>query len=155
MEAHNAWYEKINGEITLHQQNLSKKEVKKYKLDFLLRVAKRVAEFCPECGHCQLFQQEITTLVQDLSNLIQLPDKQKRRNYHKKINHIVKHLQSEHKLVVQGQNVGLWISIGTAIGVAIGAGMDSIGGGIPIGIGIGTAIGIALDAKAKKEGRVI
>ena len=90
-----------------------------------------------------------------MGNLIQLPDKQRRKNYHKKINQIIKHLQSEHKLITQGQNVGLWISIGTAIGVAIGAGIDSIGGGIPIGIGIGTAIGIALDAKAKKEGRVI
>ncbi len=155
MELQNAWYDKIAGEIALHQQNLSKKEVKKYKLDLLQRVAKRLAEFSDECGQCQLFQPEITTLVQDLGNLVQMPDKQRRKNYRKKINNIVKHLQSEHKLITQGQNVGLWISIGTAIGVAIGAGMGSLGGGIPIGIGIGTAIGIALDAKAKKEGRVI
>ena len=33
--------------------------------------------------------------------------------------------------------------------------MPTIGSGIPIGIGIGVAIGSTLDAKAKKEGRVI
>ena len=33
--------------------------------------------------------------------------------------------------------------------------MPNIGAGIPIGVGAGIAIGTALDAKAKKEGRVI
>jgi len=33
--------------------------------------------------------------------------------------------------------------------------MDNVGAGIPIGIGIGLAIGTMLDAKAKKEDRVI
>ena len=33
--------------------------------------------------------------------------------------------------------------------------MPNIGTGIPIGVGAGIAIGTALDAKAKKEGRVI
>ena len=155
MEVHNAWYDKINKEIGLHQDNLSKKEAKKYKLDLLLRVAKRVADFSPECGGCQLSQQEITTLTQDLGNLVQMPDKRKRQSYLKKINKTVKHLQSEHKLITRGQNIGLWVAIGSGIGVALGAGMDNVGGGIPIGIGIGTAIGIALDAKAKKEDRVI
>ena len=155
MGVHNGWYEKITGEIALHRQNLSKREAKKYKLDLLLRVARRVADFSPECGHCQLFQPEITTLTQDLGNLIQMPDKAGRKRYRKKITHMVKHLQSEHKLITQGHHVGLWISIGTAIGVAIGAGMGNVGGGIPIGLAIGTAVGIALDAKAKKEDRVI
>jgi hypothetical protein len=155
MEVHNAWYEKTAKEIGIHQQALKKKEAKKYRLDLLQRVAKRVAEFSAECGHCQLFKEEITSLVGDLGYLIQMPDKQRRKNYHKKINNAVKHLRSEHKLLTEGQNVGLWVSIGTAIGVAIGAGMDNVGGGIPIGIGIGTAIGMALDARAKKKGRVI
>ena len=155
MEVHNAWYDKTSKEITLHQDNLNKKEAKKYKLDLLLRVAKRVADFSAECGHCQMFQPEITTLTQDLGNLIQMPDKAGRKRYLKKINKTVKHLQSEHKLITQGQNLGLWVAIGSGIGVALGAGMDNVGGGIPIGLAIGTAVGIALDAKAKREDRVI
>lgn len=155
MGIHNAWHDKISNEINFHRDNLSKKEAKKYKLDLLLRVARRVADFSAECGHCQLFQQEITTLTQDLGNLVQMPDKEGRKRYHKKIKNMVKHLQSEHKLITQGHYVGLWISLGTAIGVAIGAGMGNVGGGIPIGLALGTGIGIALDAKAKREDRVI
>jgi len=155
MEVHNRWYDDIAKTINSYQDSLSKKDQKKYKLDLLLRVARRVADFSDECGQCQLFQPDITTLAQDLGSLVQMPDKARRKIYLKTINKIVKHLQSEHKLVTQGHHVGLWIAIGSGIGVALGAGMDNVGGGIPIGMAIGVAIGLALDAKAKKEGRVI
>jgi len=155
MEVYNRWYDDIARIINSYQDSLSKKDQKKYKLDLLLRVARRVADFSDECGQCQLFQPEITTLTQDLGSLVQMPDKARRKIYLKTINKIVKHLQSEHKLVTQGHNVGLWVAIGSGIGVAIGAGMDNVGGGIPIGMAIGVAIGMALDAKAKKEDRVI
>ena len=155
MEVYNRWYDDTARIINSYQDTLTKKDQKKYKLDLLLRVARRVADFSDECGQCQLFQPEITTLAQDLSSLVQMPDKARRKIYLKTINKIVKHLQSEHKLVTQGHHVGLWIAIGSGIGVALGAGMDNVGGGIPIGMAIGVAIGLALDAKAKKEGRVI
>jgi hypothetical protein len=155
MEVHNRWYDDIAKIINSYQDSLTKKEQKKYKLDLLLRVARRIADFSPECGQCQLFQQEITTLTQDLGNLIQMPDKARRKSYLKTINHVVKHLQSQHKLVTQGHHVGLWVAIGTAIGVALGAGMENVGAGIPIGTAIGVAVGMALDAKAKKEDKVI
>ena len=155
MEIHNRWYDDVAKVINSYQDSLNKKGQKKYKLDLLLRVARRVADFSDECGQCQLFQPDITTLARELGNLVQMPDKARRKRYLKKINHIIKHLQSEHKLVTQGHNVGLWTAIGSGIGVALGAGMDNVGGGIPIGIAIGVAIGIALDKKAKKEDRVI
>jgi len=155
MEVYSNWYDKVVKEINLHKDSLSKKEAKKYKLDLLLRVAGRVDHFSAECGQCQLFQQEITTLTQDLGNLVQMPDKAKRQSYLKTINNTVKHLQNHHKLITPGHNIGVWISLGTGIGVAIGAGMGNIAAGIPIGIAIGVAIGSYLDKKAKKEGRVI
>ena len=155
MEVYSNWYDKVVKEINLRKDSLSKKEAKKYKLDLLLRIAGRVDHFSAECGQCQLFQQEITTLTQDLGNLVQMPDKAKRQSYLKTINNTVKHLQNHHKLITPGHNIGVWISLGTGIGVAIGAGMGNIAAGIPIGIAIGVAIGSYLDKKAKKEGRVI
>lgn len=155
MEVHSDWYNRIDREISSYKDTLSKKDYKKYKLDLLLRVAKRVDSFSPACGECQLFQQEITRLTQDLGNLVQMPNKESRKSYLKTINNIVKHLQKGHKLVTEGQNMGHWIAIGSGIGVAIGAGADNVGVGIPIGIAIGLAIGRYLDAKAKKEGKVI
>ncbi len=155
MEANNRWYEEITKKLDPYKDSLSKKEQKKFQLDLLTRVTRRVAEFNDECGECQLFQQEITAYVNELGNMIHLVDNARRKKYAKRLKQTVRHLKSEHKLVPKGHYVGIWISIGTGIGVAIGAGMDNVGAGIPIGIGIGVAIGTMLDAKAKKEDRVI
>jgi len=155
MESQNRWYEEITKKLDPYKDSLSKKEQKKFQLDLLTRVARRVAEFNEECGECQLFQQEITVYVNELGNMIHLADNARRKKYAKRLKQTVRHLKSEHKLVPKGHYVSIWISIGTGIGVAIGAGMDNVGAGIPIGIGIGVAVGTTLDAKAKKEDRVI
>jgi len=155
MESQNRWYEEITKKLDSYKDSLSKKEQKKFQLDLLTRVARRVAEFNEECGECQLFQQEITAYVNELGNMIHLADNARRKKYAKRLKQTVRHLKSEHKLVPKGHYVGIWTSIGTGIGVAIGAGMDSVGAGIPIGIGIGVGVGMTLDAKAKREDRVI
>jgi hypothetical protein len=155
MEIRSRWHQEIVQTIHSYQDTLNKKEQKKYKLDLVLRLSRRVAGFSPECGECQLFQQEISEYVRELGNLIQMQDKTRLKNHLKRLDRMVKHLQSQHKLVPQGHNVGIWMAIGTGLGVAIGAGMDNVGAGIPIGTAIGLVIGMRLDAKAKKEDRVI
>jgi len=154
MEVHSKWYDDIARSINSHKDTLSKKDYKKYKLDLLLRVAKRVAGFSSECGECQLFQPEIANLSKELSDLVQM-SKEKRKSYLKTINTIIKHLQKTHKLATEGQKIGIWIAIGVGIGAAIGAALDNPGIGTAIGVAIGVAIGAGLDAKAKKEGKVI
>jgi len=158
MEVPSRWYEDIAKIIGSYQVSLSQKEQKKYKLDWLLRLAGRVDEFSLGCGQCQVFQQEITDFARGLGNLVQMPkqvtDKENKR-YKKTISTITKHLQKQHKLVTKGHYLGICMAIGSGIGVALSAGLDKAGVGMPIGIAIGVAIGSALDAKAKKEGRVI
>ena len=155
VEVHSDWYNRTTKEINLHRDSLSEKESKKYKLDLLLRIAKRIDDFSPHCGECQTFQQEITRLVQELSLLVQMPSKESQKSYSRTINGMVKHLQKSHKLVSKGQNLGIWMAIGAGIGVAIGTALDNPGIGTPIGIGIGLAIGSYLDKKAKKEDKII
>ena len=155
MSNKNDWLDDIKRQIILHKDTLSEKEYKKYKLRLLLCLAERVTQFSSECGQCQMFQQDISTLVQDVSNLIHLTDKQRQKVYFKSVDRITNHLQKQHKLVNEGYYMGIGIAIGSGIGVALGAILDQFGGGIPIGIGIGLAIGAALDAKAKKEGRLL
>jgi len=155
MEAHSVWYDKIAKQINLHRETLDKKEAKKYKLDLLLKVAGRVDEFFAICGECQLLQPEVKRLVDELGNLVQFPEKEARKRYNRSLSDIVKHLQKTHKLVRKGQNLGIWMAIGTGIGVAIGAALDNVGIGPGLGVGIGFAIGGYLDKKAEREGRVI
>ena len=136
MEAHSNWYERIAREIGIFQNSLNKKEAKKYKLDYLLKIAGRVDEFSGTCGECQLFQQDINQLVQDLSLLIQMPSKEGLKNYRKSTGKITKHLQKAHKLVTKGYYVGICMAIGTGTGVALNAPpvADSCGTGVsPVG----------------------
>jgi len=149
------WYEDTTREINLHKDTLSQKGQKKYKLDLLLRVAKRVADFSTECGECQMFQQEITTLTKELGYSLQLLNKETRKRHSRTIGNITKHLQKQHKLVSKGQYIGIGMAIGVVTGTALGAALDNASIGPAIGTAIGLAIGAYLDNKAKKEGRVI
>ena len=155
MEVHGNWYNRVAREIGIFQGSLNKKEAKKYKLDFLLKIAGRVDEFSGTCGECQLFQQDISQLIQDLSLLIQMPSKEGLKKYRRSTGSITKHLQKVHKLVTKGYYVGICMAIGTGIGVALNAALDIPGIGPALGIGIGLAVGSYLDRKAKQEGRVL
>ena len=155
MEFRSSWYDNIVKEINLYQDSLDKKTYKKYKLDLLLRLAKRVADFSSACGQCQLFQQEISTLTKELSYLVQMPNKETRKRYFKTIGNITKHLQKQHKLVTKGQYIGICTGIGAGVGAALGAVIGNAGIGPALGTAIGLAIGKYLDKKAEKEGRVI
>ena len=162
MEDHNDWYIDIAKKIDGCKDKFSKRDYKKYKLDLLLRMAKKVDSFSANCIECQNFQVEITKLVEDPGNLVQA-SKEERKRYFKIINSILKHLQKQHKLIAEEENFAIWIGIGIAIGsgigIAFGISLDNIGIGIPIGAGIGIAIGTAIGAgmyaKAKKEDKVI
>lgn len=155
MNTRSDWYNDTVKKIDELKNTLSQKEYRRFRLDLLSCVADRVDQFSSECTQCMSFRQDVTRLVADAGNLAQTGDREGRKSYYRDMNRIIGHLQRQHKLVTEGYYVGLWMAIGTAIGVAMGAGMDNVGSGIPIGVGIGVAIGIALDAKAKKEGRIL
>ena len=149
------WQNGIAKQINELKSRITDKDYKKFKLNLLLCVAQRVAEFSTGCGHCMSHQQDVVTVTRDLPNLIQINDKKGRKAYHKTLNRIIGHLQKQHKLVTEGYYMGIVMAIGTSFGVTIGAVTDNVGSGIPIGVGVGVAIGAALDAKAKKEGRIL
>ena len=159
METGSHWYNRIATEIRQYQTTLNKKDAKKYKLDLMLRVAKRVDDFSSYCGECQTFKQEITGLVQELSLLVQMPSKQGLKSHTRAVRNPVEHLKKVHKLVDKGHYLGIGIGIGMAIGAglggALGAALDNPGIGTGVGIALGIAIGRYLDKKAEREGRVI
>jgi hypothetical protein len=155
MNVRSDWLNNIQKQIDLQRDTLSEKDYKKYKLRLLLCIAERVDQFYPTCGQCQIFQQDISTIVQDIGNLTQFTDKTRQKSYFKTIDNISKHLQKQHKLVNEGYYLSIGMAIGSGIGVALGAALEKFGGGLPIGVGIGIAIGAALDAKAKKESRIL
>jgi hypothetical protein len=155
MSDNSDWYDGIAKQIEELKSTIPEKDYKKFKLNLLLCAAQRVAEFSPGCSQCMSHQQDVATITRDLPNLIRINDKEGRKSYHKTLNGIIGHLQKQHKLVTEGYYMSIGIAMGSGFGVAMGTATDNIGIGIPIGVGIGLAIGSALDAKAKKEGRIL
>jgi len=159
MEVGSQWYNRIASDISGYQLTLGQKDSKKYKLDQLLRIAKRVDDFSDICEECRGHQQEISKLVQDLSLMVQIPDDEGLRKHVKAITELVEHLKKVHKLVDKGHYTGMGIGIGMAIGAglgtALGAALDNPGIGTGIGAGLGILIGAILDKKARDEGKVI
>ena len=159
MQVGSQWYNRIATEIGQYEVTLGQKGAKKYKLDLLLRVAKRIDDFSDICSECQNHQQEINGLVQELNLQIQMPDKDSLKKYNSAINGLVEHLKKAHKLVEKGHYMGMGIGIGMAVGAglgaAIGAAADNPGIGTGVGIALGVAVGSYLDRKAREEGKVI
>jgi len=99
--------------------------------------------------------EEIPGLTQKLGNLVQIPNREERKSYLKTINNMVKHLQKQHKLIAEGQYMGIGLVIGAGIGTTLAAALDNTGVGTAMGTAIALAIGKYLYNKAKKEGGVI
>ncbi len=150
------WYDEIAGEISRYRDKFGEKVYKKYKLEYLLRVAKRVNTFSVDCDECQHFREEITKIVKNLGDPTS-STKEERKNHSRVINTITKHLTKHHKLISERQYVGICVGMGLVIGAAFGIVFESIGIALGSGIGLifGATIGSLLDAKAKKKGRVI
>jgi len=155
MTDRNEWLDNVKSQINLLKDTLSERDYRKYKLRLLLCLAERIAQFRQECGQCQILQPDISALVQEVGNVIRLSNRERKKSYFKSIADITNHLQKQHKLVSEGYYAGIGIAIGSGIGVALGAVLDQFGGGIPIGIVLGLVIGTVLDAKARREGRIV
>ena len=155
MNVRSRWYYDTANQVYQLKNTLSQKDYKKYRLNLFIGVAQRVDELSPACKLCQFSKQNISTLTQNVSNLIQLADKDGMKTHLMTINMVINHLKKQHKLVEEGHYTYLWSPLGTAIGVIIGTSMQYIGIGILVGWIIGTGVGGVLDIKARKGGRTL
>ena len=154
MQDQNGWFDNITREINRQKDHFSPREYKTYKLDLLIRVSKRLDDHFPDCIVCQNMKREMEIIIGGLDNLVE-SSKEEQKNYFYAIDNMIKHLKEKHNLISEGQNLALWLPLGVGIGLPLGIPMGNIALGIPIGLAIGVAIGVSLDAKAKREGRVI
>jgi hypothetical protein len=154
------WYNGIVQKINGIKNTLDQKDYRKFRLDSLSSVAQRIGQFSPECTQCMSFREDVDRMMTNAGNLAQTDDKERRKSYlsdiNENINKITGHLQKKHKLVTEGYYMALFTALGAAVGLTIGAvAFDSDSIGLAIGAGGGVAIGAALDAKAKKEDRIL
>ena len=149
------WYRNIEGSVESLKARIGQADARDYYLERFLKLARRVDEFAPSCNQCHDFQPEIERLLRELAADAPQILKSQKRAFLGGTEVILAHLKKTHGLISEGQNVGFWLAIGTAIGVALGAGLSNPAIGIPVGVALGLVVGSALDARAKKEGKVI
>jgi hypothetical protein len=147
------WYNDINQSIESIRASLELSEIKDFHIDKLVKLARHIDGF-NECADCLNLKLEIEKLVTQLRSAGRM-NKEQRRSYQGRMECMVSHLQKKHKLISEGQNLAIWLSIGTALGLVLGGIFGDTAIGIPVGVALGVGIGAALDAQAKKDGRVI
>ncbi|MGI2335713.1 MAG: glycine zipper family protein [Dehalogenimonas sp.] len=119
-------------------------------------MAKRIELFSASCSFCSDNGEEyISGLISSLNSYGGQWQRNNWKNYSQSLDHIVKHLKEVHHLSEEGEYTGMWMALGTGIGVALGAAIDNVGAGIAIGVGIGLAIGSLLEAGARKQSRML
>jgi len=144
----------IESRIEALRPNLSLKDQKRLRLDMVVRVARRLDSLSIGCGACPGHRTAIEGLVTSLDNLDrwQLADW---KAYYHSLDDIIRHLKKAHNLAEEGDQMGVWMAVGSGIGVALGAAFNNIGIGLALGVVGGLALGALLDAVAHKQGRVI
>jgi hypothetical protein len=141
--------------ITYLKDNSDVKSYKRFKLDLLERIGNRLIAYSNECPDCE---KAIVELGQILDNLAESATSSKpspANEYHLYLKKLISHFVKRHKLVSENYYLGLWMSTGMAIGVALGAAFDDMGLGLILGMCAGLAFGAGLDADAKKKGVVV
>jgi hypothetical protein len=148
--------EKILEDFMLLQSTIDPKVSKKLNLDKWERVLKRLDSFspdCEECNHLLITYKNHINQLKEKGQLLKKPDFIEHNNT---MANFISHLQKEHKLVTDGTNLSIYMSLGLSLGTVFGLLlMDNLALGISFGFSIGIAIGIGLDEDAKKKGRTI
>ena len=147
MESHKEWLEEVTFQINKYKEKFTESEIKKYKLDFLLRLSQQISEHSKNCVDCISFQAEILGIIDDVGYFSKTMTEAKvpaevKKNYFRVINKVSKHLERKHRSIQKKKNS--YIGAGIAIGVAIGIVID-------LGIGIGIALGAI--ARRYKNGK--
>lgn len=106
METQDNWLNDIAGAIDKCKNEFTAKDYRRYRLDLLLRAAKRVASFSSDCDECQRLREEITKIAEGLGDLAP-SSKEKLKGHVPAVTTILKHLQKQHKLMVEGSYIAV------------------------------------------------
>lgn len=143
------WYKEASERIRDVLLLLNEKQIKKYKIEMLLRIVQHIERFSANgCKECDNLKDNLNDLILFLENQNELDPKQ----YKETFKLVIKHFVKKHGLLEEGT----YLSLGMAYGLIFGAALSSFFQmAIALGMLFGLIIGISLDNKMKKQDRVI
>ena len=167
MDNSDDWIREVTTEISKTEERISPTEQRRYRLPLLLRLARRVAAFSPECEVCQSLQSQIINLGANLADLPRMT-RQSFRNYLDVVKGIAKHLKQTHGLVEERQYVKRYVFIGFTFGISLVLlGLIMLSFGITLlalnitftalitRVVFSYMVGYFLDRRARKQGKVL
>ena len=152
--AEQVWLDSVETRIDILSKRFNVAEYQAFRLQFLYRVAARVADYAAEEPACRGYQVEIDGVLEKLKDAPQWKEEQTRA-YYRQIGGIVRHLKKTHRLQEEGAVGALWLVGGFAGGIALGVVIHNLALGILIGAIIGAIIGFLLGWRARRQDRVI
>lgn len=107
----------------------------------------------------ELTKKQYQTIENEL-NRLELKSAQENKNkyFRKKLRVFKQYLQTELSFITEGYYMAIGISLGTSFGLVFGTALNKTFGismGLSLGMVLGIVIGSQMDAKAKREGRVL
>ena len=161
------WARIVASEVRKAEAHISPADQQHYRLPLLLRLARQVAGFSPECEICRSLQSQIIELSVNLAEPPRMTN-QGLRNRLDIVKGIAKHLKRRHGLVEERHYVKRYVSIALSLGIALVLlGLILLNFGITLlalnitltalvtRVMFGCMIGYFLDRRARKRGRVL
>lgn len=164
------WETEIIKEIQQLSNDLSESEKKKYQIELLERLIRRIEKFSyGDCSKCEKYKEDIKNIMNQIKDI----RKGSIKEYNRNLKSILNHMKEEHGLHTVNEKQEELMHLGLSFGLGIGTGLGLIlvlviGAapfelGIPIGSGLGMVIGMSLgmsigsnmDKKNREEGRII
>lgn len=155
------WHRKLVQAVDEHRQDFTQKQQRKYQIEFMLRIAKRVKESSDGCETCRSLQHTLTRLEAEFQ---ELPGSKAQRRYQvEQLGEMAEHFVKAHRLAPPVYYTRQYVRYGLIGGLLIGIllGFVIFGNGIYlplaviVGLLLGWAYGSAEDVKMKNERRLI
>ena len=155
------WYRNWTRAIDEHKDDITDKQWKKFNINYMLKVGKRIKGFSDNCKTCRDFQHTLTRLEEEMR---ELPGSKAQRQYQTKMlgvitDHMVKHHRiappKYHLLKMLKYGVIAGFVIGTFVALFVTFNLLHIPLGILLGISLAAAYGFAEDSRIQQEHRLL
>lgn len=155
------WYRQLIREIEVHQSNFTAKQLRAYQVNFMLRIALRIKDYSDACETCRDFQRTLSRMEEELPEL--LNSKAQRHYQAQQLRLITDHFVRAHRLAPPYYYTRLYVNYGLVVGLFLGivVGLLALNNGIYLPLGLvagvilGAAYGSCMDARVKRQQRVL
>jgi hypothetical protein len=116
------WYQAWAEAVEIHQEEFTPKQNRRYQIDLMTRIARRVRDHSERCERCRSYQHTLTRLEEEMQ---ELPDSKAQRQWQRqKLREIGQHYVAQHNLAPPGyytrQGLKYGLLSGAALGVLVG-----------------------------------